>query len=159
MGGYHLVAAIYRSGLKSEMRAYLQTHKDERFGTYLNFSEKEHQISDPNFEWEEVDEEFTYQGEMYDVVSINHQNGQILICALKDDKENHLERQVAEIRHTGNESKGIPFPTVFKFFSSFCFWNQNNTIQLFDAKQPNFAFHQYTYPSLDNEILTPPPQI
>ncbi len=101
------------------MRAYLQTHEDTRYVTYLSFPLVQNEIKDPAFQWEETGKEFSYQGEMYDVISVKTSNDSFHICAIKDDRENELEKQIASIRHTKNDSGSNPVFSLLKFFSAF----------------------------------------
>ena len=121
MGGYHLVYTIYQSGIKQEMKSYLSTHKDPRFGTYLNFKLEKGKINNQNFEWEELNEEFSYNQEMYDVVNVQYTADSIRICAIKDTRENQLAQNLMGIhKQKQNNSSGSSL-SVLKFFSIFIF--------------------------------------
>jgi len=140
------------------MRAYLQTHNDSRYGTYLNFALVENEIKDPSFEWEETDEEFSYQGEKYDVVSLKVSKDSIRICALKDDRENELDKQMAVIRHTTNDKGSDPVLSLVKFFSAFDITNSNivfSPVTLINDF-PVTPVHEHLYAG--TEIHSPPPR-
>ena len=121
MGGYHLVYALYQAGVKNEMRHYLQNHTDDRYGTYFSFRLSQAKVNDPYFQWEEENQEFRYQGEFYDIVTI-HRNGDSLhICALKDGRENELEKQLQDIYKSNTNNKPQSAALAIKFFSVFCY--------------------------------------
>ncbi len=140
------------------MRAYLETHDDTRYGTYLHFPVVKNEVSDPAFTWEETNEEFSYQGELYDVVSIKRSKDSIRICALKDDRENDLEKQVAGIRHSKQDRDTNPVISLMKFFSAFdqttngiVFLSHNSPVVYFSVANP-------VYVSCHTEIHSPPPR-
>lgn len=72
-----------------------------------------------DFSWEEENEEFRYQQELYDVVSIEKKNGNIEITCLKDNDENHLESQLNEIHKLNKSNPSKSTLNTFKFFSVF----------------------------------------
>ena len=158
IGGYHLVYIFYQYNLKQEMRVYLQTHNDTRYGTYLNFPVVKNEVSDPAFEWEETDAEFSYQGALYDVVSVQRTKDSIRICALKDDRENDLEKQIAGIRHSKQDRDTDPVLSLLKFFSAFeqthngiVFLSHNIAVTYRESANP-------VYVSCNTEIHSPPPR-
>lgn len=119
IGGYHLIYAVYRAGIKQEMRAYLQKNKDTRLGTYFSFAVKDKKITDTHFSWEEKDEEFSYDGKMYDVVTVAYHSDSARICALKDERENNLAEQLAVIHNGNHTDSEAGAKTAFHFFSVF----------------------------------------
>lgn len=141
------------------MRVYLQTHDDTRYGSYLSFPVEKNEIKDPAFVWEETNEEFSYRGELYDVVSIKTGKDSIRICALKDDRENQLEKQMETIRHTKDDTHTNPVLSLMKFFSAFDHVNTgmvflSNAIPVHYSINPNPV-----YISCDQEIHSPPPRV
>ena len=140
------------------MRTYLQTHDDSRLGTYLAFRLAENKIEDPSFEWEETNREFSYRGEMYDVVSVKTANDSIRICAWKDDRENELGKQMAAIRHSQNDTGSHPAISLIKFFSAFTF---SDTGIVFSSYTGTVCYAASPFPAMlsgNTEILSPPPR-
>lgn len=140
------------------MRAYLKTHNDSRLGTYLGFRLVQNKINDPSFEWTETNTEFSYQGEMYDVVSIKTTRDSICICALKDNRENELDKQMAAIRHSRNDTGSHPVISLMKFFSAFTF---SDTGIVFPSYTAAVCYAVNPFMSIlsgNSEILSPPPR-
>lgn len=140
------------------MRAYLQTHDDTRYGTYLNFPVVKNEVADPAFAWEETDAEFSYQGELYDVISLKRTKDSIRICALKDNRENDLEKQIAGIRHSKQDRDTDPVLSLLKFFSAF---EQTPTGIVFLSHSVKVAYYTGANPvyiSCHTEIHSPPPR-
>ncbi len=140
------------------MRAYLQTHDDTRYGTYLSFPVVKNKIADPAFEWEETNKEFSYHGELYDVVAIKRTQDSIRICAMKDDRENDLEKQMAGIRHSKQERDSNPVLSLMKFFS--VFEQAGDEIVFLSCKIPvsYCVGPNRDYTSCHTEIHSPPPR-
>lgn len=106
------------------MRQWLSTHKRSELGNRFSFVQNGDHIADPAFKWEETNSEFRYQGELYDVIEISYDKGRVNIIALKDGKENELDKQLSALdaHRQGKQKSG----SVFKFFSVFvsCDGNQ-----------------------------------
>lgn len=158
MGGYHLVHYLYQHGLKQEMRSYLQTHADTRYGTYLSFPLTNNEVADADFEWEEENGEFRYKNEWYDVVTVERTGGELRLYAFKDVRENDLEKQVNEIRHAQHSSRSHMIPK-FKFFSAFC--NMDETAQEMVSSQSGFRPPVFAedFLAADKEVASPPPRL
>lgn len=140
------------------MHSYLQTHDDSRLGTYLVFRLTGNKIKDPSFEWEETNREFSYQGEMYDVVSIKTTNDSIRICALKDGRENELGKQMAAIRRSRNNTGSHPVISLMKFFSA-C--TVSDTGIVFSSYTGTVCYALNPFPAIlsgNAGILSPPPR-
>lgn len=114
MGGYHLVYSLHKQELKNEMRAWLSVHAGVQIGDRFHFVLDKQNISDPFFTWEEQDHEFSYQGELYDVVTITYEKNSVTITALKDGRENELESQLAKL-NSSTQGKNTQKALV-KFF-------------------------------------------
>ena len=100
MGGYHLVYSLHKQELKNEMRAWLSAHAGAEVGDRFHFQLDKQNISNPSFTWEEQDQEFSYHGELYDVVTITYEKNSVTITALKDGRENELESQLAKLNRS-----------------------------------------------------------
>jgi hypothetical protein len=157
MGGYHLVYFFYQYGLKQEMRSYLRSHADTRYGSYLSFRVTSDKVTDPEFEWEEENEEFRYKGEWYDVVTVNHTDSTLRVCALKDERENDLEKQVTEIRHSQNDQS--PGTRVNpKFFPAFCYNDPDCFVFTAPGQLTVMPVYNKDFVTANREVTTPPPR-
>ena len=101
------------------MKAFLKENHSSGFGSKLVFSLNSGKIDDVNFSWEEENEEFRFQQELYDVVSMEKKNGKIEIVCLKDDNENQLENQLNEIHKLNKTNPSKSSQNTLKFFSLF----------------------------------------
>ena len=108
------------------MKTYLTTHNDDRYGSYFSFKAANGLVNDPSFNWKENNKEFRYKGEWYDVVSIKYSGDSIKICSIKDDRENKLEKQLAQIHQHKNNGSSTTSISLIKFFSLF-YISENNS--------------------------------
>lgn len=139
------------------MRTYLKNNPDTRYGTYLSFHLSNNVITDPSVEWEKENEEFRYKGELYDIVTVQRDADSIRVFALKDDRENKLEKQLAEIHPTHPTSSSSTI-SVLKFFSVFFIPDrENKSIQKLSAVQYASIMKASFYPA-HREVYTPPPR-
>jgi hypothetical protein len=157
MGGYHLFYAVYQSGLKREMKTYLAAHTDAKLGSVFSFAHEKKQLQDKAFEWEETDEEFTYQHALYDVIAIRYTADSVYIHALCDDKENQLEQQLAAVRAAGGvQHKTLHSSKAFPVFIA------PEKITLNTLVLTPSLFHSIavaTFPESESQNLTPPPRL
>ena len=106
--GYYLISTIQRSALKETMQAEMMTHTSAKDKQVIVLEEN---IAD--IRWEEDGNEFYLNGKLYDVASIEKQNGKTLIHCICDKEESQLATDVAKAvasandKTTGKESKHI----------------------------------------------------
>ncbi len=101
-GGYHLIVTGYRMGLKNEIRTKLLQNPQSNITQIFHFISTGNDIQDKSFSWEDEGEEFTYEGTLYDVVSITYQNNQVHIDCYQDKAETNLVKLIAEIQQEQN---------------------------------------------------------
>lgn len=158
MGGYHLVYAIYQAGIKQEIRNTHKTHTNTPYGSCLSFKLQQGTVTDSKFEWEETNQEFTYNGELYDVVTVEYKADSIRICALKDVRENKLNNQLAEIHTNKQGSHPSSAVSVLKYFSVFTI-NATEATLFYPVAVKQYTSLPYTgFQSGLHEIQTPPPR-
>ncbi len=158
IGGYHLVYALYQSSIKREMRSYLATHTDLRYGSYFNFKIEKNRIDDPLFNWEENNKEFRYKGEWYDVIAIQQSGDSIRISSIKDDRENKLEKQLAEIHQNKHNCSSTTSISFIKFFSLFYVPGNLQKYILHSGVTIYFLTDDKIYLSISYQVNTPPPR-
>ena len=140
------------------MRDYLKKNNDTRYGEHLSFKSVNGEVGNKDFNWEEKNEEFSYLGEMYDVVTVQYSADSIHICALKDARENNLAKQLAEIHHSKNANAPASGLNFLKFFSVFYIVDGEKDLyyppaSIQYAMPPALIFHSDIH-----EVNTPPPR-
>jgi hypothetical protein len=126
----------HQQQLKTEMKAYLKEHHSSGFGSKLVFTLSAGEILNKDFSWEEENEEFRYLQELYDVVSIEKNNGKVEIVCLKDNNENQLENQLNEIHKLNKTNSSKSSQNTFKFFSLFYLQKNQSSNFKFVTTQP-----------------------
>jgi hypothetical protein len=158
IGGYHLIYSLYQQGLKTEMKAFLKENKASKFGTRLELTIIGNQIKDANFSWEEVNVEFRYQGDLYDVVNIEKHNSKIVLICIKDNDENQLENQLKEIHKINKTGSSKSLQNNFKFFSVFYLEKQIRLYLSKKAKKEVIPYFASGLLATFFEIQLPPPR-
>jgi hypothetical protein len=140
------------------MKAYLKENKSSTFGNKFEFTVSANQVSDANFSWEEENEEFRYQHELYDVVSIEKNNDKLVIMCLKDNDENQLENQLKEIHRINNTGSSKTPQNIFKFFSVFYLEKQPKLYFSEKLKKQAIPYFQSNISFSFFDIELPPPR-
>jgi hypothetical protein len=158
IGGYHLLYIYHQQQLKTEMKAFLKANHGSGFGSKLVFPLSSGKIENADFSWEEENEEFRFQQELYDVVSIEKKNGTIEILCLKDNNENQLENQLNEIHKLNKTNSSKSSQNTLKFFSLFYLQkNQVSNIK-FSTSQPRPHLFSSDLLVAFFDIQSPPPR-
>jgi hypothetical protein len=114
-------------------------------------------------EWEKLslkEDEFFYQGEMYDVIEVHRKGKSVVVKCISDKKETRLINHYIEIaQHDAGPSGTKKASLVLKLISD-PFIRPVRLI-LSPAIQKKISCHlffQQLIPSFCSEVLTPPPQ-
>lgn len=152
-----MMFAVYQSVMKHDIQAHLKTNRDTRFSTTLSFRLEKGKIANPEFEWEEANEEFTYRGELYDIITLQYSTDSVQIWALKDIRENKLIDRYVEINKSKhNKSSTILY--VLKFFSVFTIDAKEPLFMTLQLKNRYYDICQSGFLSLAYKVNTPPPR-
>lgn len=156
IGGYHLVYALYKQTVKRDMREWLSVHRQAQVGDAFSFVLEGRSVTDPAFEWEEQDREFSYHGTIYDVVMISYEPNRVHITALQDGKENDLAKQLFSLDHNrqGKENQ----KAVLKLFPVFLPVSQSAVTAQVKGEDRLFAEKNSSVPFRILAIQTPPPR-
>ena len=158
MGGYHLVFSIYQAGIKKEVKNYLTHHQDQTLGTHFNFILTGNTISDKNFNWEEINEEFTFQGEYYDVAAISREADTIRITAIKDGEENTLLEKWQSLQLRNNSPSAGNNHAVIKFFPAFYYEAITYDFSISPLPKNHSLMGKIFLPLSAEELIGPPPR-
>ena len=96
--GYYLISNYQRSALKESMREELRSRSAEKDMQVIVLEENAAAIR-----WEEDGKEFYLDGKLYDVASIEKQNGKTLIHCVCDKDEAQLANNVAKAVASAND--------------------------------------------------------
>jgi hypothetical protein len=148
--GYHLVFYLQRAALKSEMKAFLRSQETHRDIVQISFTEEE--LS--QLEWE-GDDEFFFNGEMYDVIQKKADGNKTIIFCISDKKETALlnEYQKTHKRNTTHSATIQLFSTQFVLPDDCSLQQPQKTIK----KYP--VHHSFSIQNLASTIIQPPPDV
>ena len=111
-------------------------------------------------EWENNDE-FSFQGEMYDVISKTILDGNVEIRCISDKAETHLLEYYKDISHqdfdnNSNKKSGLLIKLITSLYTA---EGEKMTTIHFDKQLTPFQFLVKKLPGLYSEIPKPPPQL
>lgn len=157
MGGYQIMIAVYQTVRKHEIQAYLKSNNGTQFSTRLSFSLENGKITNPEFEWEDANEEFTYHGELYDIITLQYNKDSVQIFAMKDIRENNLIEKYVEINKS-NHNKSSSLLSVLKLFSVFTCFAKEPLAIISQPKKRYSVLGQTDFLSFTYKVDTPPPR-
>lgn len=158
VAGYHLYFYQLQRSVKESARQYLRSKDFSGYAAWLTFPVHP-TAGEDRISWE-GDDEFSYRGEMYDVIEKIKVNDQWLIKCISDKKEDSLIAQYTSLAKDdwGNTAKKRT-STILKLID-------NLFVYTAVAPRINYpvithtAAGEYDAPlaSLSAEVLTPPPR-
>jgi hypothetical protein len=110
-GGLFLAFQAKKASIKNEVRAYLNQNPNAA-GEFLEFGFKNNAVTNNGFEWEDS-HEFSYKGEMYDVISLDYKKDKLIIHCIKDTEENVLIQLYSKMQGKTHKASH----NEFKFYS------------------------------------------
>jgi hypothetical protein len=105
--GYYFTFLIIRQGYKRDFINYLKFEKDSKAVMTLRITDEEICSVNSEFKWME-DNEFKYQGKMYDVISSEKQGNMNIFRCLNDKNEEKLIAKYEVIMKNHTQS-GLPY--------------------------------------------------
>jgi hypothetical protein len=137
------------------MKERIRTHPGNGDETVFVFS-MDDKTAMNKLEWE-GDDEFSLNGEMYDVIEKKTENDKLIIRCLSDKDETALIKKYSQINHeTNRESKTA---LLIKLVSSLYLFEEAENIffkPVYHRVQTYFYFQNVF--SISQEVLTPPPR-
>jgi hypothetical protein len=158
MVGFFLVFKIQQYQVRKEIKHLIKNGLPETQLVQININSR----NQSELKWED-ENEFRYQGAMYDVVRIEKKDDSTIIYyCVSDEQETilfaNLDEQVK--KNMDSKNNGInPIKNLFKILSTLHYTQDTHTSTFFQIKESGegeFAF-VYFSPALD--ILSPPPKM
>lgn len=160
LGGYQLVAMGYRWELKASMKTWLRTHRESSYHTVFSFASSDGQISDPELHWEETGKEFSYRGNLYDIVSIELRGSRATVYCVNDHAEKKLLTIISGM-HERQQKSSAGAKTVIQKLLLSVFELQQNTVNTATAALAREILPQQMNKPVNRvrDILSPPPEL
>lgn len=150
MLGYHLVFHFQLTAAKLEMKKFLQNRKDHKDVVQLSFSSEQAK----QLYWEE-ENEFRYNGQMYDVIEKKTQENQIIIRCIPDKKETALLNEYQK-----NNNRNSANSTIVQLITAQFILPADHSLQQPEKiLKKNFTDFSSSLQNLASTILPPPPDV
>jgi hypothetical protein len=138
-----------------DMKELIRTQPDNEDGIDFVFSIDD-KSSLAQLEWE-GDDEFSLNGEMYDVIEKKTENNKLLIRCLNDAKETTLVKKYSKMNYERNTENKTAW-LIKLVSSSYLFEEANNIFFKPVYRRIQTYFYSQNVFSLAQEVLTPPPR-
>jgi len=103
--------------------------------------------------------EFKYNGDMYDIVTKEETEEQLIVYVINDTKEKRLEEEFEKRVHK-NSTENKHIPSIIKYSSSISEPVQSEQIEIRLALKSVFSYWRTdSYKSLHTDIPSPPPRL
>ena len=103
--------------------------------------------------------EFKYNGDMYDIVTKEETEKQLIVHVINDTKEKKLEEEFEKRVHK-NSTENKHIPSIIKYSSSISEPVQSEQIEIRLALNSVFSYWRTdSYKSLHTDIPSPPPRL
>jgi hypothetical protein len=140
------------------MKAKLRANPDLFAQARFEFKLVKGKVVAPGFEWEEENEEFQYNGSMYDVIHAEVAGNILYVCCVDDENETEILNQIEYLQQKEHRNKKS-WPLQFQKLLSVLLFYQDTGVTV---TQPASLHHQDHYCETARlvilDILSPPPR-
>jgi len=155
IAGFHLIFYFRQEGIKAEMREAirLQSYNQDETDFIFLLSDKQGM---KQLEWE-GDDEFSFNGEMYDVIEKKTEDGKLVIRSIADKQETVLLNK-AKDHWNQNEKSNRVADDLFQLLQSLFYSPKTEELVLIKPLVNRPLFISFQLPSQVKKIPTPPPR-
>lgn len=153
--GYHFIFYLRQEEIKAEMREAirLQTYSEHETDFVFSLDDKK---GIKQLDWE-GDDEFSFNGEMYDVIEKKTENGKMIIRAIADGQETALLNK-AKDHWNQNEKSNKVADELFQLLQSLFHSSKTEEFVVIKPSANKISFISLLLPSEVIKIPTPPPR-
>ena len=145
--------------LKREMKARLRSDPNQFEQTVLEFELVRGEPVAPSFEWEEEEDEFRYNGSIYDVIEKKITGSLMILRCIDDKQESDIINKIEELqkKQPGNKSSE---PAPMQQLLSMLLFNQHNGYEQANLFSPLHHIDHYieSFNMIIIDIQSPPPR-
>jgi len=153
--GYHIIFYLRQQEIKAEMREAIRMQTYSEHETDFSFSLNDKQSMD-QLDWE-GDEEFSFHGEMYDVIEKRIENGKLIIRSIADKRETALLDKVKGHWNQSEKSNKVA-DELFQLLQSLFHPSKTEELVFIKPSVHKISFISLPLPSQVKQIPTPPPR-
>jgi hypothetical protein len=153
---FHFIFYFRQQAIKQEMRMAIrmQSHSEDESDFTFSQDDKKGMAK---LDWD-GDDEFSYNGEMYDVIEKKVVNSTLIIRALADKDETDLVNKLGASQRDNDKSNKIA-NELFQILQTLFHNSKSTELVCIKPSTNNFYYFSVTLPSPVKKIPTPPPQI
>jgi hypothetical protein len=155
ISGYHFIFYLKQEAIKAEMREAIRMQTYSEHETDFSFSVNDKRSMD-QLAWE-GDDEFKFNGEMYDVIEKKIDNGKLVIRSIADRRETALLNKVKD-HWNQNEKSNKVADELFKLLQSLFHSSNGEELVFIKPLVNKISFVSFALPSEVIKIPTPPPR-
>src|SRR6185295_5881473 len=153
--GYHIIFYFSQEKIKSEMREAIRMQTYSEGETDFIFSLTDKQAM-KQLDWE-GDDEFSFNGDMYDVIEKRTENGKLVIRAIADKQETALLNK-AKDHWNQKEKNNKVADELFQLLQSLFHSTKTEQLVLIKPSADKISFVSFLLPLRVKKIPTPPPR-
>jgi len=153
--GYHIIFYLRQEGIKAEMREAIrmETYSEDETDFVFLVNDKK---SMSQLDWE-GDDEFSFNGEMYDAIDKKIENGKLIIRAIADKQETELLNK-AKDHWDQNEKSNKVADELFQMLQSLYHPSRTEELVFIKPSVNRASFLSLPLPLQVKKIPTPPPR-
>jgi hypothetical protein len=147
--GYYIYFNLAQDNIRREIRARIREGSKEKDLTVIEISGD----SANEIRWIKPNKEFTYQGNMYDVVKIKQRNGRKAYYCINDTKENKLIADFSRKCESNQKARKL----VSSFSQNYVF-QPESLFHINETSNHDFTILSFDIRSKIKEVCVPPPK-
>ncbi len=153
--GYHIIFYLRQQEIKAEMREVIRMQSHNEHETDFSFSVNDKHSMD-HLDWK-GDDEFSFNGEMYDVIEKRIENGKLIIRSIADKRETALLDKLTRHWNQSEKSNKVA-DELFQLLQSLFHSSKTDEFVLIKPLVDKISFISLPLPSQVKQIPTPPPR-
>jgi hypothetical protein len=115
LGGF-LIYSAYLSSYKSSYKTFIKKEQSNLYLNKLSINPSELYVNSKTIIWEDGNKEIIKDGNLYDIISVDFENGKVTLTVISDNKELELKKQFT---HFFKEDYSQPSNNLAKLLKQF----------------------------------------
>jgi hypothetical protein len=153
--GYHIIFYLRQEEIKAEMREVIRMQNYSEHETDFAFALNDKRSMD-QLDWE-GDDEFSFNGQMYDVIEKKIGNAQLIVRAIADSRETSLLDKMKGHWNQDEKSNKVA-DELSHLLQSLFYSSKTEELVLIKPTANRNSFVSLVLPSQVKKIPTPPPR-
>lgn len=131
LGGF-LIYSAYLSCYKNSYKSFIKTNQHSKNYKKIFINPSELYVNTKTIIWEDEYKEVIIDGVLYDIVSVNYENGKVMLTVISDNQEQEIKKQFASqysdsyAQSSNHLAKLLKQFLGLKFLSNYGYSNNSN---------------------------------